>query len=187
MKSVILALFILCACLQESVAQTCLANLPCVREFQVVHEDTVSRKTHIIDNIYWIDSFYDAASQEYPVKWVVSQRSYIVSDTHKYMLDSLIIKNHNEYCLALDVFRAFLVKEERRKYLIIECNNTFQYGSDSQPIFVILSKDDDIYYLHSIYIMDVYIEEKYEKILITHDDKGIIVEGSGVSLLSFIR
>ena len=113
MKGFTLTLSILSVCSLESIAQTRLNNLPCVREFQVVHEDTVCRKICILDSIYWIDSNF-ALPQEYPIKGFISQRSYIVSDNHKYMLDSLIIKNYNEYCLALDMDRAVLVEDEEK-------------------------------------------------------------------------
>ena len=82
---------------QESISQTRLKDLPFSKELKIVHDDSVSRTICIDDksNTYWVDSIYPLFYEyEYPEKGVITQRSFLVSGTNKYLLDSLIIKNY---------------------------------------------------------------------------------------------
>lgn len=175
-------LFLL-ACPTVSLAQLRIDNLPCTRSFPVVCDDSVCHAIIIYDNVCWLDSIY-SAPLEYHEPGIISQRSYLVSGPNKYMLDSLIIKNYHEYCLALDVSRVFPIQNGEQKYLIIECYDTFSYGTDQQPLFIVLIKKDNWYSISSVYIMSDYSDEEYEKISIRYDENGISMIGGGVSLIN---
>ena len=173
---------------QESISQTRLKDLPFSKELKIVHDDSVSRTICIDDksNTYWVDSIYPLFYEyEYPEKGVITQRSFLVSGTNKYLLDSLIIKNYNDYCLSLDIARVNIFKQKGSEYLFIECYNIFQYGSDSQPIFILLTKEGKNFAHPSVYLMDIYSENAYENIYILYENDKIVMKGEGVSLISF--
>lgn len=186
MKYFILLLFVLLYS-QESTAQIRLDDLLFNRELGIVHEDSVSRIISIDDNsnTYWIDSVYilNNNCHEYNEKGTITQRSFLVSGSNKYMLDSLIIKNYYDFGLFLDIHRVYSNNREKCEYLIIECYNVFQYGTDTQPIFIVLVKEMSHYTLQSVYIMDDYSEDAYNNINIQYDDDKIIMRGEGVSLI----
>ena len=166
-----------------TMAQVRIDDLPCIRSFHVVSDDSICHAIIIHDNVCWLDSIY-SEPQEYHVPGIISQRSFLVSGSNKYMVDSLIIKNYHEYCLALEVSRALSIQNGGRKYLIIECYDTLAYGTDHQPLFIVLLKEDIWYTIYSVYIMGDYSEEEYKKISIRYDDNGISMTGGGVSLIN---
>ncbi len=173
---------------QGATSQIRLDDLPFYEEFKIVHDDSVSHVICIDDksNTYWVDSIYPMSyDYEYREKGVITQRSFLVSGTKKYMLDSLIIKNYYDYCLSLDMDRVYIVKQKVPEYLIIECYDTFQYGSDTQPIFILLTKEGDSYAHPSVYLMDTYSEQAYENIYIIYENDKIVMEGDGISSISF--
>lgn len=183
--AVLLALMLLT---QESISQIRLNDLPFSEDFKIVHDDSVSRTICIDDksNTYWVDSIYPLFHDyEYPEKGVITQRSFLVSGSNKYMLDSLIIKNYYDYCLSLDIARVNIFKQKGAEYLFIECYNLFQYGSDSQPIFILLSKEGNNYAHPSVYVMDDYSKDAYEKIYILYENNQIVMKGDRLSLISF--
>ncbi len=173
---------------QESISQTRLYDLPFAKELKIVHDDSVSRTICIDDksNTYWVDSIYPSFHDyEYPERGVITRRSFLVSGSYKYMLDSLIIKNYNDYCLSLDIARVNISKQKGTDYLFIECYNIFQYGSDSQPIFILLTKEGDSYAHPSVYVMEFCSENAYENIYVLYENDKIVIRGEGVSLISF--
>ena len=173
---------------QESTAQIRLNDLPFFLELKIVHDDSVSRIMCIDDNsnTYWIDSSYSYKYNEYLENGIIAQRSFLVSGSKKYMLDSLIIKNYYDYGLSLDIDRVYVVDtRDGREYLIIECYNTFQYGTDTQPIFIVLAKEVNCCTLQAVYVMDNYSEDAYDNVFILYENDMVIMEGGGVSLISF--
>lgn len=184
-----LVLLFLIVFVQASTAQIRWNDLPFYTNPIIIHDDSVSREICIDENTntYWVDSVYRLTnnSYEFPEKGIINQRSFLISDSNKYMLDSLIIKNYYDYELSLDIVRVYINKRENREYLIIECCNTYQNGSESQPIFLIFTKEDNHYSHQSVYIMDNYSEEAYDKICILYDNDEVIMEGDGISLISF--
>lgn len=183
---VFLLLFVLLF-LQESTAQIRLNDLLFYRDLRIVHDDSVSRIISIDDNsnTYWVDSVYFLNNNfhEYHEKGIITQRSFLVSGSNKYMLDSLIIKNYYDFGLSLDIDRVYSNNREKCEYLIIECYNVFQYGTDTQPIFIVLAKEMNYYTIQSVYIMDDYSEDTYNNINIQYDNDKIIMRGEGVSLI----
>lgn len=162
-------------------AQTILSDIPSIGRGQIVNEDPTSRTILIGDNVYWVDSIY-SAQQEYSEQGIISQRSFLLSDSNKYMLDSLIISNYDEYCLALDIATIFHFGENSTEYLIIECYNTFQYGSDSQPVFFVLDRIVNGFTLQSAYVMEEYNEKDYRDIRVANDNGCLKIYGRGISL-----
>lgn len=167
-------------------AQTIMNDLPRIGWGQIVYEDSISRTILIDDNVYWVDSSY-STQQEYPEQGIISQRSFLLSDSNKYMLDSLIISNYNEYCLSLDIANIFHVSENDTEYLIIECYNTFQYGGNPQPIFLVLDKLVNGFTLQSTYVMEEYSEKDYKDIRVANDNGHLIIYGRGLSLRTNVK
>jgi hypothetical protein len=82
------------------------------------------------------------SNNEYFVITDTLYRDYIILDEKKYLIDSLCMKNYNEYAMAFEYNGTYLIACKKSIYLIITGSINFLYGTLIQPLYMVFQKKE---------------------------------------------
>jgi hypothetical protein len=118
------------------------------------------------------------------------QRDYILLGGKKYLVDSLWLKEYDNYAIFFECAGTYLVNYKKTSYLIVEGSNAFQMGTDVQPLYAIFQKKGDEYiFISSYYIesIDYYSEKILNSVRIIRAKDKIILRGINLKCIHSIK
>ena len=87
-----------------------------------------------------------------PAPWDTIYRSYLQIDK-KVMIDSLFFTNTSEFAMNFNILYVYPIRRKKELFIVLECFDGFQMGSDSQPMYLILKKNNASYKLQAAYMI----------------------------------
>ena len=113
-------------------------------------------------------------------------RDYILLRGEKYLVDSLWLKEYDNYAMLFEYLGVYAISDKKSTYLIINGSNGFQIGTEAQMLYAIFQKKADKY----IFLSSYYIEETYDtdnsevnSVKIIFDDDKITLQGKNLKCI----
>jgi hypothetical protein len=119
-------------------------------------------------------------TEEYFVISDTLQRDYILLNEQKYLIDSLCLKQYNDYVISFEYDGTYIIPYKESNYLIVTGSNGFQMGTDMQPRYLIFQEKENKYQFLSSYLLeniDYYSEEILNSVKIVKKKDKIILKG----------
>ena len=77
-------------------------------------------------------------------------RCYLHTDID-IMVDSLLLNDPSEYAMNFQPVSVYSIYEKKSTFVILECYNGYQIGTDVQPIYIVFKKGGSSLILYSVY------------------------------------
>ena len=154
-----------------------------LHELQIQHSnyiDTDTARIWITEDIPDLLIFSLDKKEEYFVMEDTLQRDYILLGKKKYLVDSLWLKKYDNYAMAFEYNGSYIISDKKSIYLIVTGGNSFQMGTDEQPLYAIFQKKEDMYvFVSSYYIQNIedYSEEITNSVKIIFEEDKICLQG----------
>lgn len=121
------------------------------KELAYAYQDDATCRTYFSEDLPDFAFVQNGREQEYFVPEDTSRRDYFQLSGRQYTLDSLFLKSYSDYAGCWELTDMYLIKKQEYTFLVICCGNIFQMGTDSQPLFIILKKNNNGFDLQSTY------------------------------------
>jgi hypothetical protein len=179
---------ILCSVLLNNFAQKASVNLhelPIQEKYSEVDTDTTL--VLITENIPELLIVQPSAAGDtnFCEAFVLSDtlyRNYILLNNKKYLIDSLCLREYDNYAIGFQYTGTYYLSYNQYTYLIVTGFDGFQLGTDVQPSYIIFQKKEtekEYHFLSSYYIenTDYYSEEILNSVKIFFKKDKIILKG----------
>lgn len=87
-----------------------------------------------------------------PAPWDTAYRSYLQIDK-RVMIDSLFFTNTSEFAMDFNILYVYPIRHQKELFIVLECFDGFQMGTDSQPMYLVLKKHNASYTLQAAYMI----------------------------------
>ena len=151
MKHIILTLLILCLS-GVSYAQKSIDKYIYYSEFET-HEANEYLVTNLFQDFVLKQKIHREKRCEYFEMEDTAYRTYLQVADKAIMVDSLVIKNYDQYSMDFQVQSLYHIIHQTDSFVVIRAFDAYQYGTETQGIFIVFQLTEGRYFLHSVYVV----------------------------------
>lgn len=153
-------------------------------EFQEIHED--DKVIKILDSNLKFIEYFNPDFHEFFTPSDTAYRDYFVSGENVYIIDSLVITNHNSYSMNSQIEGVYKTRINGEKFIIVDFYDGFQLGTMVQPLYFIFKEEKGSFALQSVYIIEnvnAYDSVVTESLQMFYENGKIKMKGINLVLL----
>ena len=183
MRCLLLTLCVLCF-FEVSYAQKPIDKYNSCSEFETYQKDGYS-VTNLAHGLVLKQKTNQEKANEFFEIGDTAYRTYLQAANTNIMVDSLVIRNYDQYSIAFQVQSIYHITHKTDSFAVIRAFDAYQFGTEAQSIFIVFKLINGQYNLFSVYM--VMEPEKFsykgESVKVYFSKKELLLRGSSLVLL----